>query len=106
MALSELKRPRRRLRGRLYLRFPRDWSIDSLKHARSLSKTQHVEHIVKTGRLFDRPARGSKRTPRKCITALSAMCHLDTLSHSSEDDRVVADNISRANGLNADFTRF
>ena len=72
--------------------------------SRVLSEAQHVEHIVEARRLLDRPARGSQGTPRKRITALGAVRNLDTLSHSAKDHRVVTDNVSCTNGLNADFS--
>jgi hypothetical protein len=42
---------------------------------------------------------------RKVIPAMRPMGNLDTLPHSTEQDRILSHNISRPNGVNPDFPR-
>jgi hypothetical protein len=67
------------------------------------SQSQNILHIIQTVFLFDDPLRRANRPLGEIIPALRAMREFQSLSDSSEYDRMLAHDVSGPNGLNADL---
>src|ERR1035437_199072 len=64
-------------------------------------QTEHVLHIVDAGLLGDDPLRRTERPTGKNRPVAGLVDQLDTLAQSGENNRVVADDVTAAQGMDA-----
>src|SRR3990167_84871 len=95
----------------MYMRMmmPKNLEISGITHPKGkhfLSHSlqpQHVLHAIEALFLFDQPPGGAQRAARKGIAAVGAVDEFDPLAQASENHRMIAGNISGANGKKSDL---
>src|ERR1700759_218607 len=81
---------------------PPNFERRTLKVERSV-KPQHVSHLVPTWRFANQPVGSSQGARGKSISARRAMREFDPFPDSREIDGVFPDDVTSANGVDADL---